>query len=94
MSRNVLLAALGWASDPPLLLGYLRSACLVEGRYAYPRPACMNGLSGTRGMAMETDEEYQIPEALQAEAERLRNIPLQIELGQPRPSPVQEASGV
>jgi excisionase family DNA binding protein len=43
--------------------------------------------------AMETDEQHRTREALPAEAERLRNIPFQIEFGPPQPSPIQGAGG-
>ena len=43
--------------------------------------------------AMSPDEQRQIREALQAEAERLRAITVQIEFGEPRSSPVAGGSG-
>lgn len=43
--------------------------------------------------SLTPDEQHRIRQALQAEAERLRNIPVQIEFGPPQPSPVQGAGG-
>ena len=44
--------------------------------------------------SLTTDEQTRIREALQTEAERLRNISIQIDFGPPESLPSQEASGV
>jgi predicted transcriptional regulator len=42
---------------------------------------------------LTADEQGRIRRALEAEADRLRSITVQIDFGDPRPSPVQEAIG-